>query len=392
VFPCYSRSLSQSESTPYYLREVQIMESNQSIGVFDDWDQTTTEGTTNTSRNLWTPNLDTLAEPGFQLLKTASEFVQVLKSLSVEGPLPLIGHLVSKDLLGEGGQFIVYRNGIAGQSGVNPWDFTPLAVKKCKIVLGTHQILDLSGPDTRRQIHNMFLEVLVLRDSVICSHRNIVHLLSWAHDSGFNAMPLLVMELAKEDFTAFLKGPLSNSWELKHHICLDMAAGLDAIHERGIIHADFKPENVLIFPNDSKHVPIIAKLSDFGFSEPEARTQSKSMIYITALSQGWQAPEIDLTRPPTPITVENYKKADNYSLGLVVWSVCCFQGRPPSMNTGTEALPAALEMLERLSTLPRPLKLTFDAALGQLLLLDAAQRPESIFQLFRDGSEAYSQW
>ncbi|KAH6668205.1 hypothetical protein B0J14DRAFT_641808 [Halenospora varia] len=365
----------------------------ESIGIVDDWAETITQGNQHLAADSSAPNLGTLAQPGFQPLKTANEFVQVLKSLSVAGPLDLTGHLVSEDFIGEGGQFTVYRSSVVGRNQTVPWELTTAAVKRCKIVLDTSQVMDLTGDHTRRQVHNMFLEVLVLRDPLLRSHRNIVLLLGWAHDHGYNTLPLLVMELATEgDLTKFFSGPLGENWNVRHHLCLDMAAGLDAIHQSGIIHADFKPENVLIFQNDSKDVPLVARLSDFGYSEPEAKAQNGSMIYITALSKGWQAPEISLTRPPTSITTIDYKKADNYSLGLVVWSVCCFCGQSPPATNGSGALTLALKMLCESTTIPESLRQTFGFALEQLLRYDPAQRPEYSLQFLQDKDDATAKW
>ncbi|KUJ16446.1 uncharacterized protein LY89DRAFT_719163 [Mollisia scopiformis] len=347
-----------------------------SIGIIDNWCHTLAEASEEQEPSVTTPNLQTLAQPDFQLLGTAAEFVRVLKSLSVAGPLNLTNHLMPHLFIGEGGQFSVFRSNITARNDTALWKIgAPVAVKKCKIVMETNQVIDLTGEGTRKQVHAMLLEVLVLRHTKLRSHRNIVRLLGWAKEGGFDGMPLLVMELATEgDLMGFLNGPRGDSWNLKHHLCLDMAAGLDAIHDVGIIHADFKPENILVFPNASDDVPLIAKLSDFGYSSTEANTHSESKIYITALTKGWQAPEIILTTPPISITTDSYKKADNYSLGLVVWSVCCFRGQAPPACQDDTALSTALEALERLSTLSGMLEETFSAALEQLLQYHPTQR------------------
>jgi serine/threonine protein kinase len=367
---------------------------SESIGVVDNWEQTDTSGLSGSSADLSTPNLSTLAEPTFQLLKTSSDFIRILQALSVEGPLLLAQNLIAESFIGAGGQFSVYQNWTGGQNLTVPWDLSPVAVKRCNIVLGGDQEVNLTSDKTRRQVHDMFLEVLVLRDPVLKSHRNIVHLLGWSFESGYNGMPLLVMELATEgNLKQVLTEKIqSDACDIMHHLCLDMAAGLDAIHRAGIIHADFKPENILVFQNESKDVPFIAKLSDFGYSVPEAEAQNESKIYVTALSNGWQAPEIKLTRPPTAIATDDYKKADIYSLGMVVWSTWCFHGRPPVVIDHTNAIEEALKMLSDLPTISETLRNTLNSALSQLLRLEPPQRTDYALELFKDGSVASKQW
>ncbi|THZ20515.1 kinase-like protein [Aureobasidium pullulans] len=53
-------------------------------------------------------------------------------------------------------------------------------------------------------------------------------------------------------------------WDVRHHIALDVAAGVEALHSSEIIHGDIKPAKVLTFRQDNPSVPFLAKLSDFG--------------------------------------------------------------------------------------------------------------------------------
>lgn len=355
-------------------------------------------------------------------LFSAQEFIGILRDLSVPGPLDFIDHLHRENFIASGGQFEVYRGNIAGDV---PWEISPVAVKRCRIELKAHEVPDLSGAQTRKQVHDMYLEVRALRNSYLRQHRNVVNLLGWAHENGINGMPLLVMERAIgnlaavlpflgsdiwtvkhrtcldmsaslgaiqeidaiEDLAGVLPYLNSDEWTVKHHICLDMSAGVDALHKIGIIHADFKPQNVLIFQTLRQEVPFVAKLADFGFSTEEINYKSEKKVQISGSTVGWEAPEITRHRTKRqPITTQEYCKADIYSLGLVVWSLICFGGKAPNPANNVidtiEATRGIPESFSRLSCL----------ALDRMLARELSDRPDTVAELFRDESDARRAW
>ncbi len=64
---------------------------------------------------------------------------------------------------------------------------------------------------------------------------------------------------------------------------MHVLAGLDAVHERGIIHRDIKPENV--FLAERKNQPLAVKVLDFGVSKVVAGNTSNEWDERSALTQ-----------------------------------------------------------------------------------------------------------
>ena len=97
-------------------------------------------------------------------------------------------------------------------------------------------------------------------------------------------------------------------------ICAEIADALEAAHERGLIHRDVKPGNVLL--DQREH----AYLTDFGLIR---RTQVEPGITKTGQFMG----TVDYVAPEQIMGAELDGQADVYSLGCVLYE--CLSGAPP---------------------------------------------------------------
>ncbi|OJW69995.1 MAG: hypothetical protein BGO68_04125 [Candidatus Amoebophilus sp. 36-38] len=96
------------------------------------------------------------------------------------------------------------------------------------------------------------------------------------------------------------------SWQLRYQIALDVAKGLDYLHQWDIVHCDLKGENILL---DSK---CRAKIADFGTAA--LKTENSTYGEWTGGTLRWMAPEIFHTN-------KNSKAGDVYSYGMILWQL-----------------------------------------------------------------------
>lgn len=141
------------------------------------------------------------------------------------------------------------------------------------------------------------------------SHKNIVPIVGMNLDDD---PPWFIMPLAEENLRDYLDRTRPGEerlWVFDH-----AARGLEHAHEEGVLHRDVKPENVLLFEDESGGV--FAALGDFGLGRLRARDTTPLTVPHTQLGTiAYAAPE----QWADAATAD--ERADVYALGKLLFEV-----------------------------------------------------------------------
>ena len=165
-------------------------------------------------------------------------------------------------------------------------------------------------------------------------HENIVSLLSYGQDLGqlFFAMELVN---GKSLFQMQKAGHKFN-WRQVLNIARDCASGLRHAHDRGVIHRDLKPGN-LMMADAVDDRPAQVKLTDFGIAKRFGSSQNTGTNILGTMD--FMSPEQARGEPVTA-------RSDLYSLGAVLFTLLA--GKPPFSSNSVE------ESLRNLTNVPAP--------------------------------------
>jgi serine/threonine protein kinase len=222
--------------------------------------------------------------------------------------------------LGVGGDFHILRSKPSDllkyvDSTLKPSMIHRFTLLQCNtVVLRTPKSnLDQQIAGGQRILDSLATEIQILKDERLKSHPNIVNLtgICWEFGGSLRqlAMPVMVLETAEAgDLSTYTQRTSKLGARDRLRLAIHCFEGLRAVHNVGVIHADIKPENVLIF-TDTDSRPH-AKLADFGCSV--LLNEVDALIRLESGTPLWQSPRVS-----DALNAQQLRATDTYSLTLV---------------------------------------------------------------------------
>ena len=200
--------------------------------------------------------------------------------------------------IGEGGFGQVFKGQLYG---------FPVAVKVLNIV------------EQRNALQDLHQEVKALGR---VRHANIVNLVGYATSPDEKFFCIVYEYVGGGSFGDALRKHKSKEKVLRHEIVLeilqDVAQALAYVHALGVIHADIKPDNILLSsdPFQPSASPLRAQLCDFGLArilrQTNANTRTHTVVTKVGATEGYA----------DPITLSSgaiRPKTDVYSMVRIQW-------------------------------------------------------------------------
>ena len=260
-----------------------------------------------------------------------------------------ISHYKITEKLGEGGMGVVYK---ATDTELN----RPVALK----FLAPHLLRDEEG---RKRFRREAQAAAALDHPNICT----VYEIGQAEDQSFIAMAYLEgRTLSKRIADGPLKLPEALS------IAFQMAEGLEAAHEKGVVHRDIKPDNVMLMKGSRG----LVKLMDFGLAQL-AHGSKLTREGTTLGTPIYMSPEQALGESTD-------KRADVWALGVVLYEMVV--GRPPFRGEVDQAViySIANEEHEPLTAVRTGVPKELERVVDKCLAKDADERYQHVTDLLVD--------
>jgi eukaryotic-like serine/threonine-protein kinase len=242
-------------------------------------------------------------------------------------------------VLGAGGMGVVYQ----------AWD-DALGVAVALKVIRPEVLHD---PYAAQDVERRFKRELLLARQV--THKNVVRIHDLGEIDGIKYLTMPYVE-GRDLASALRDGPLPAARALR--IAKQIAAGLLAAHDAGVVHRDLKPENVMLDADDG------ALIMDFGISRSMGSGATMTAHGVIVGTLEYMAPEQGRGMPAD-------FRSDVYAFGLILYDMIAGRQR----LTGAES--AIAEMMSRMMQPPASLQSIVPAIPASLVaLIETCVQPE----------------
>jgi serine/threonine-protein kinase len=248
----------------------------------------------------------------------------------------------------------------------------------CK--LGERVALKRILPHLRRQpdFVRMFLDEARLAARLV--HDNVVRVLDFGRDGGVHYLAMEHVDGLELDAIIRAAAARGRPLPIEDAVTLLIGAceGLHHVHERGIVHRDVTPSNLLVSWGG------VVKLADFGIAKPEAHAATRASAVLKG-KLAYMSPEQAGAQPLD-------RRSDVYSLGVCAWELLTLRRRFVSENLMDE-----LRAAEWISPSPSPspspsMNRPVPPELEQVLKKALSRAPEDRFVSARAFGDALSAW
>jgi serine/threonine protein kinase len=197
-------------------------------------------------------------------------------------------------------------------------------------------------------------EILICRR---ISHPNIIRVHEFYHD--IDCVFYTMDQVDGTTLSEFIKDKVSLSLDELHNIAMQLFAGIEAAHKKGVIHCDLKPDNILITSDHQVYI------NDFGIAKLEASDNLEFATHAYASPSLLNSGEVN-------------EKIDFYAMAVTLYELMHkklpFSEQPPNQLTAEKNKGASAVKLNRKFK-------TFSAFFDRCLSAMPHQQPETIDEI-----------
>ncbi|MDE6657234.1 MAG: protein kinase [Oscillospiraceae bacterium] len=196
------------------------------------------------------------------------------------------------------------------------------------------------------------------------SHPNVVKV----YDVGFsNKLQFIVMEYINGiTLKEYIENEEVLTWQDSVHFVIQVLRALQHAHDKGIVHRDIKPQNIMMFEDGT------IKVMDFGIAK-SAREQA-----FTATDQ--TIGTVHYISPEQARGDQTDEKSDIYSVGVMFYEM--LTGRKPFDSD--KPVTIAVMHMKNMPKRPRAINPDIPAGLEEIILRAMEKDPENRYQTASD--------